>query len=100
MIYYKDPVMSTTTKGYDVNNLKKVGLLDQSISMPMIVMMSSQGDNPDESVFKYIPLNRESRKYIHIKLKNVIKNYNRGKLQKTVNEYQLKLCNINNFRNS
>ena len=67
--------MSSISTEYDSNNLSKVHLLDESVSKIMLTINSS-GETKD-SIYDNIPIDYSSRKYIHVKVNNIIDEYDK-----------------------
>ena len=72
----------------------KVFINQERVSLPLLGLWSG-GDKP----FTPVDLDKESRRFIHVRAKNVIKSYNKdGKLSKTDKYYDVAPCSSKSFK--
>ena len=62
MIGFSDPDFASITQGYSMEMDEKIYLIENIVSKPMLVMMKGTGNDPTQ----LLPLDTESRKYIHV----------------------------------
>ena len=92
MVGYSEPVMNSLTNEYDVHDDQKYSLTGKDMSIPSVILMEGTGDTEDE-IMKQLPLDRDSRQYIHVTALNIIKSYDeQDKESVTVEKYPLEKC--------
>ena len=92
MIGYDEPVMNSLTNEFDVNDDKKHALTSRDMSIPLVVLMEGSGNTEDE-IMKQLPLDRDSRQYIHVTVLNIIKTYDKQENESVaVEKYPLEKC--------
>ena len=69
-------------------------MIDEGVSKIMLKINEITGNNPgSDDNNSHIPLDYESRKYIHVKLRNIIEKYNEdGQLNRTIKSTDLHTC--------
>ena len=67
MMGFQDPQMSTLKQSYKIEDDTKYKLTDEHMSIPSIILMQGSGESEDE-IMKILPLDRDSRQYIHVSL--------------------------------
>ena len=93
--------MSSLKESYDIEDDHKAFLTGEKMSLPSIILMKGEGANEDE-IMKELPLDKESRKYIHVSLDNIIKTYHPETNEETVtvNTYPIEKCSSSIMRST
>ena len=76
-----EATISSVVSLYDVKDDTKVDLLDLNMVKPMIVVTNQDQSDPYDTLEAKVPLDRDSRKYIHVNIVNVKNKYYDGSLQ-------------------
>ena len=73
MLGFNDPYVNSLEKGMTFeNDNDKVYVIDEKVSKPMLGLWEG-GMSP----FGAVKLDRESRKYIHVRVNNIVKTYDK-----------------------
>lgn len=76
MFYYRDPQVTSVLHEYETSNNNTIKLISPNMNIPMVVLQTSTGDDADAGIFSgTLPIDYESRRYIHVTIKNIIKEY-------------------------
>ena len=62
----RQPIINSYITQYDVNDKTIIELEDANMVKPMIVMTTSSDKNPYSILDAKVPIDYESRKYIHV----------------------------------
>ena len=95
MLGLKKPYINSLEKGmtFEEDN-EKVFVAQTGVSKPMLGFWDG-GISP----FSAVTLDRESRKYIHVRVNNIVKTYDKdGEQTVTENFYKLDECTEDNFK--
>ena len=93
MISLVDPKISSLEKGYDVLDDSAVRLVD--MSKPILEIWEGTSEDP----FKTVELNRDSRRYIHVRLNNKWKTVDKeGNIKAADKIYELVRCSEKLFK--
>ena len=66
MVLFVDPDVQTIERNFDFDNHEEVSI--NKMSKPILSIIKGSGSNPWETV----PLDNDSRKFIHVSIQNVI----------------------------